>query len=145
VVIVPATPPRWARLGQNKLLGQRSWQSITSSDDGTKLAAVDSRGYIYTSTDSGATWTEQTSSGQRSWYSITSSSDGTKLAAGNVNGYIYTSTDSGVTWTEQTSSGQGAWRSITSAMASWHGGHLIKMKRSVIWPRSKVSEQVHKA
>ncbi|TFJ80363.1 hypothetical protein NSK_008271 [Nannochloropsis salina CCMP1776] len=46
-----------------------------------KLAAVVDGGYIYTSTNSGATWTEQTAAGSRSWSSIASSSDGTNLAA----------------------------------------------------------------
>jgi len=90
--------------------------SITSSSDGTKLAAVDNNGFIYTSTDSGATWTQQTNAGRRSWSSITSSSDGTKLAAVvSSNGYIYTSIDSGATWTQQTSAGQRTWQSITSS------------------------------
>ena len=65
----------------------------TSSSDGTKLAAAEYSGSIYTSTDSGATWTERTSAGSRYWQSITSNSDGTKLAAvAAYNGYIYTST-----------------------------------------------------
>lgn len=34
----------------------RGWTSITSSSDGTKLAAVEYGGQIYTSTDSGVTW-----------------------------------------------------------------------------------------
>ena len=34
-------------------------------------------GYIYTSTDSGVTWTQQTNSGARNWNVIASSSDGT--------------------------------------------------------------------
>jgi hypothetical protein len=73
---------------------EANWQSITSSADGTKLAAVVSGGSIYTSTDSGATWTERTSAGSRYWQSITSSADGTKLAAVVAyNGSIYTSTD----------------------------------------------------
>ncbi len=37
------------------------------SDDGKKLAAAAIDGYIYTSSDSGATWVEQKSSGQRNW------------------------------------------------------------------------------
>jgi hypothetical protein len=41
------------------------------------LAAVVSSGYIYTSTDAGATWMEQTDAGSRGWRSIASSSDGT--------------------------------------------------------------------
>ena len=39
-----------------------------------KLAAVASNAYIYTSTDSGVTWSY---TGPRSWTSIASSSDGT--------------------------------------------------------------------
>ena len=67
---------------------QMSWQSVASSADGTKLAAVGG-GSIYTSTDSGTTWTEQTAAGSRSWGSIAMSSDGTKLAAGVDGGSIY--------------------------------------------------------
>ena len=70
--------------------GQKSWQSIASSSDGTKLAATISGGYIVTSTDSGVTWIDQEASGQRSWQSITSSSDGSKLAAVAYGDYIYT-------------------------------------------------------
>jgi hypothetical protein len=64
-----------------KAAGSRSWISITSSSDGTKLAAVVFFGDIYTSTDGGATWTDQTAAGSRRWWPITSSSDGTTLAA----------------------------------------------------------------
>ena len=66
----------------------RNWRSITSSSDGTKLAAVVYNGQIYTSTDSGVTWAAREST--RSWYSIASSSDGTKLAAVVSGGQIYT-------------------------------------------------------
>ena len=98
--------------------GSRVWLSIASSSDGTKLAAVENVGYVYTSTDSGATWSQQIGSGSRAWRSIASSSDGTKLAAvvsGDSGGYIYTSTNSGATWTEQTNSGSKTWRSIASS------------------------------
>ena len=69
------------------------WYSITSSSDGTKLAAVVNGGNIWTSSDSGESWTERqpTAGTTRNWYSITSSSDGTKLAAVVYNGYIYKS------------------------------------------------------
>jgi len=76
----------------------RSWKEITSSADGTKLAAVVINGQIYTSADSGATWTARDSS--RNWSDIDSSEDGTKLVAScYVTGQLYTSTDSGVNWT----------------------------------------------
>ena len=93
----------------------KKWFSITSSYDGTKLAAVVSGGYIYTSTDSGANWTERTVAGSRDWRSITSSYDGKNLAAIILSGYIYTSTDSGETWIERTGAGSGIWNSITSS------------------------------
>ena len=77
----------------------RSWRSVASSADGTKLAAVEdgrgSGGYIYTSTNCGVTWTRQEVAGNNhTWRSIASSADGSKLAAvedgyGN-DGNIYT-------------------------------------------------------
>ncbi len=99
--------------------GKHYWYAITASADGNKLAAVDygngNSGSIYTSTDSGANWTQRTSSNSHKWLSITSSSDGTKLAAAAYPGYIYTSADSGVTWIEQTNSSSCNWNSITSS------------------------------
>jgi hypothetical protein len=76
------------------------WFSITSSSDGTKLAAVETNfsgiGGIWTSTDSGVTWTNETTGTSASglqWQSITSSADGTKLAAvEQSNGDIWTAT-----------------------------------------------------
>jgi hypothetical protein len=62
---------------------------VASSSDGTKLVAGTSYAYIYTSVDSGATWTQRGAS--QGWTSVASSSDGTKLAAVS-GGYIYTST-----------------------------------------------------
>jgi hypothetical protein len=68
-------------------------------------------GQIYTSIDSGATWTARATS--HLWDGIASSSDGTKLAAVVNGGQIYTSTDSGVTWTARATS-QG-WIGIASS------------------------------
>jgi len=83
--------------------GARGWYQggITSSSDGTKLAAVDGTGgNIYFSIDSGVTWATSTYAGTGTgWKSITTSADGTKLAAVAYGGYIWTSTNSGATWT----------------------------------------------
>ena len=50
--------------------GTKPWLFITSSSDGTKLAAT-LTGNMWTSTDSGATWTEVTSTGShRAWKAI---------------------------------------------------------------------------
>ena len=91
------------------------WTSITSSSDGTKLAACavgEQTDQIYTSADSGVTWTALTTN--LGWISaIASSADGTKLAACVIDGRIFTSTDSGTTWTARASTQQ--WYSIASS------------------------------
>jgi len=91
---------------------------IASSSDGTKLVAVENfngqiGGYIYTSTNSGATWTARMTDSNRDWQSVASSSDGTKLVAVVELGYIYTSADSGVTWTARESSRN--WLAVASS------------------------------
>jgi outer membrane protein OmpA-like peptidoglycan-associated protein len=102
----------------------QSWNSISSSADGTHLAAVIRNGDIYTSTDSGAHWVDQASAGTRDWYSIASSSDGSRLAATSVGGDIYTSTDFGNTWVDrpipqstdyQSGNAYNCWVGITSS------------------------------
>ena len=81
--------------------GAKNWRAITSSSDGTKLAAAVEKGNIWTSTDSGKLWTERSVDGtKKDWQAIASSSDGTKLVAVGYDG-IWTSTDSGQTWTER--------------------------------------------
>ena len=108
-------PPSWTAAGELRYFGTarrpQNWRYITSSSDGTKLAATASGGNIWTSTDSGETWTSRAST--QNWYGITSSSDGTKLAATVYNGNIWTSIDSGETWTSRASTQ--VWRSITSS------------------------------
>jgi hypothetical protein len=98
------------------------WYAVASSADGTKLVAmmVDELtpggpfGPIYTSTNSGASWTPT----QRfSWpISLASSADGTKLVAAEglsggflLIGGMFISADSGATWL---AGGLGAWSSV---------------------------------
>jgi hypothetical protein len=85
-----------------------NWVSITSSSDGTKLAAASQEGGIWTSSNSGTNWV-QTSAPLGYWDSITSSSDGTKLAAvalwvgisnSEYPGGIWTSSNSGTNWVQ---------------------------------------------
>lgn len=105
------------------------WYSIASSNDGTKLVAGTDIGFIHTSTDSGASWTERFDA-PGGFYTVASSDDGTKLVAGAYGGYIYTSADSGATWTEQTAAGSRDWWSVDSSAdgtklvaAAW-GGYI---------------------
>src|SRR5262249_37329861 len=87
-----------------------SWFDVPSSAGGTKLVEVGGIGttssIIYTSTNSGATWSTNGVNSQlpnSSWRSVASSADGTKLVAGLEfllpNGSaLYTSTNSGAFW-----------------------------------------------
>jgi len=78
----------------------RAWASIASSADGMEIvSAVASNGYVYTSSDRGSTWTEQTAAGSRNWRAVASSADGVHLVAAADNDHIYVSSDSGTTWT----------------------------------------------
>ncbi len=107
--------------------GMGEWYSLASSSDGMRLVAVNhggtaGSGYIYVSTNGGATWTNHGgASGMRSWRSIASSSDGMRLAAvdegpSHSGGYIYVSTNGGVTWTNNGgASGLRSWMSIASS------------------------------
>ena len=70
--------------------GKREWYGITSSADGTRLAAMAHGEYIYTSIDSGITWTPKTFTGMKSWRGAASSADGLKVAACAPGGGIVT-------------------------------------------------------
>ena len=96
--------------------GYGTWRSIASSSDGTKLVAAKSGGgNVYTSSDSGATWTLQSDAGSGNWWAVASNSDGTKLVAAQYGGKLATSTDSGAHWTTQSAAGSGPWWTITSS------------------------------
>lgn len=94
--------------------------SITSSSDGSKLAAVagtdnslSPRG-IYTSANGGVSWIK-TSAPAVDWRDITSSSDGSKLAAATFSGGIYISTNGGSSWDLTSAPSPKNWGSIASS------------------------------
>lgn len=112
----------------------RQWTAVASSADGRKLVAADyglrdrrdggshdsSGGRIYTSEDSGATWTPQWTN--KFWNCIASSAEGSRLVAGTFGDCLYTSADSGVTWTPHEASLN--WASVAS---SADGGKLVAL------------------
>ena len=100
------------------------FSAVASSEDATKLAAVQWDGWIWTAVHNGASydWEKRFVDVQEStnkWTGITSSADGTKLAAcaGLLPGIerIFTSDDSGVTWTKQFGSPLSGWSCIDSS------------------------------
>jgi len=91
---------------QRSAAGLRSWGSIASSADGTRLVAAPGFGFIFTSSNSGLTWTQRATT--RFWTGLASSADGTRLIASTFAGAgdsLYRSTDSGVTWSPITAAG----------------------------------------
>ena len=106
---------------------------VTSSADGIRLAMVERFGKIYTSNDSGATWSAGTFEG--GFNSVASSADGSVLVVVQANGTnpatepaapagrtgkLLVSTDSGATWTERAT--RSWWR---GAAVSADGNRLV--------------------
>jgi hypothetical protein len=107
-----------------------NWQSVASSADGTRLvAAAELNQVIYTSTNSGAVWTQATNAPKVSWFSVALSAEGTKLAAvANGSANIFTSPDFGTTWITNNvpiGSPQGIQRNWSSIASSADGSKLI--------------------
>ena len=93
-----ASAPAFAQIWvSNTTFPGDAW-SVASSEDGTKLVAG---GWpsVYTSTNSGATWTSNNLPAYW-WTALASSADGTHLVTSSGHGGpLYTSTNSGTTWT----------------------------------------------
>ena len=123
---VPIAGAAWTQRASS-----RSWRSVASSSDGSKLVAVANYGYVYTSADYGASWTQRGS--QQNWTSVASSSDGANLVA-VAGGYTYTSTNSGATWTQ--GGLQQDWASVASSsdgtklVAVAYGGYIYTSANS---------------
>ena len=122
--------------------GARGWYSISSNSDGSLLFAVDndnyfprengSGGFIYRSSDFGATWETVTVAGQHIWTSISVSPDGLNVIASAYRNHIYTSNDGGITWYDRgspddTPNGQGV-SAFPSAAQSFDGIHIIALE-----------------
>jgi photosystem II stability/assembly factor-like uncharacterized protein len=99
--------------------GKGFWPSAggfcaASSADGTHLAVAAAGGNIFTSQDSGLTWTK-TSARSGMWLSIASSADGTRLVAATADSGVYVSADSGFTWTVTKLPRYAYWPSVASS------------------------------
>lgn len=88
-----------------------AWSGMASSGDGTRLAAAAASGELYTSSDSGASWSLRLIG--QSWSGVASSGDGLKLVASVNGGAIFLSTDGGSTWSNDGSSR--AWSAVASS------------------------------
>lgn len=105
------------------------WSRVASSADGNKLVAVEAIRIensiaesnspttgIYTSSDSGVTWTLQTNAPSvMFWTSVVSSPDGNRLAATAAFGTVYLSTDAGTNWMDTDLPTNFLWESIATS------------------------------
>jgi hypothetical protein len=105
--------------------GGPSWTGVACSADGTKFVLCSTGGaggYIWTSTNSGSTYTQQTGSGLQKWSAVASSADGTHLVATVTgNGGIYASANAGVNWFQVNPTVAVNWTAVAS---SADGSHL---------------------
>jgi len=85
------------------------WSSVAMSMDGSKLFVTDGHGsdidydggYLYTSSDSGASWVAVSALGKGHWLDMAVSADGKTIVVTDFYHYLYTSTDGGATWVER--------------------------------------------
>ena len=130
-LVAVATGPQGERIytsidsGTTWTAGQNynAWRSVASSADGSKLVAVAEdvgvagcrrcEPIIYTSTNSGVSWTRRAGTDHMDWISVASSADGNKLIAAARGGRIYLSKDAGATWV--TSEADRQWAGVASS------------------------------
>ncbi|HEV2320431.1 MAG TPA: hypothetical protein VGV18_11815, partial [Verrucomicrobiae bacterium] len=104
--------------------GAEAWTSIASSADGLKMVATSSAasaGNVWTSDNSGQTWSGTSANSFASvWQAAASSADGTKLYAAVTGGSLYFSTNSGSSWAVISSAPATTWSSIASSADGTH-------------------------
>jgi len=109
----------WVLIGT---LGGRAYVfSLAASASGNNLAAigtpfgeVETDNEVFTSTNSGYTWTSNSLPVNSGWEDVASSADGSKLVVVGQTGLIYTSTDFGTTWVSNNAP-QLKWQSVASS------------------------------
>src|SRR5579859_6869614 len=82
LAVILLAAPAFAQTWVQTSAPQTNWVSLAASADGTKLVAVSGssvNGSVYTSTNSGFTWTLQTNAPIVYWGSVASSADGNYL------------------------------------------------------------------
>lgn len=108
----------WTNVTQSTAESGQRWYSVDMSSDGKYQAASAINGFIYTSSDYGATWNKVSSPGAGVDGSVAVSSSGQYMYTLFVGGDIYKSSDYGASWTNmtQSSSAHGLnWISVSSS------------------------------
>ena len=109
----------------NGNLPASEWNDIKSSSDGTRLIICSTNGGIWSSDDSGVTWSQSTLSNTDYQIAITSSSTGQNLAAIVNNGPIYISSNYGLNWSSLVANGLPSYTSWYSIASSITGQYIV--------------------
>jgi hypothetical protein len=91
--------------------GVNSWSGCAMSADASHMILVATDGTMYYSTNSGASWHQQTTTNP-GWGDIACNADFSKLVAVAYGGYVYTSSNGGVSWSQKTSSDSKNWSAV---------------------------------
>ncbi|MCK4522139.1 MAG: discoidin domain-containing protein, partial [Nanoarchaeota archaeon] len=88
---------------------------VASDSDGSHLIAGAQSDYVYTSSNSGASWTKREPAGgvAKTWHAVASDSDGSNLIACGDGDTLYTSSNSGASWTKREPGGLN-WKGVAS-------------------------------
>ena len=101
-------------IGGTTSLTNKAITGIVISADGTQLAACVNPGGIYTSANSGVSWSVSVAP-WTNWNCLAASADGTRLIAGVTNGLLYASANLGATWSALVNTTNSAWSAVASS------------------------------
>jgi photosystem II stability/assembly factor-like uncharacterized protein len=110
-----------------------NWNGIALSLDASKMYTQLFGGDVYSSANTGVTWTDRTAAGARFWVIGGCSDDGATVYMCEQWGFIYKSTDSGATWARLTGAGLplgglAAWNQVA---CSSNGASVVAIVGSV--------------
>jgi hypothetical protein len=136
----------WVQNG-NGIPTSANWAAVASSGIGTTLAAAVYGGSVYTSVNSGSSWSVGSGAPVNSTgIALAMSSDGTKMAAAVNNGGIWTSSNSGTSWAQQTNAPTTNWTAIACsadgqrlAAAASGGSIYVSGNEGMTWVQDTTS------
>ena len=116
--------------------GQRPWETITASDDLSKIAAAtDGSGNIFLSTDGGSSFNVLSGAGSKYYHGVAATSNFVNIATAVWAGYIYKSINSGATFSQTSAPSEGYWditvsEDFNTMIATVRGGYLQRTSDS---------------
>ena len=91
---------------------------VACSYDGEVLGFASINGFVATSTDSGNSWSVQTTIGYKEWRSIDISDDGNTIIVVAKDDYMYISNNRGLSWVVSENIGQRSWTDVALSVDS---------------------------